>query len=675
MKRVHTVGLLQQQEAQRRLKLLGQLADAPYDYQHLRRRAKEVCIPAKVLWHWLNQYQEHQVEGLLPAEWNMDEMTANMQVQIEARLAQLASIRQVDVITPDHLRALASANHWSLRTTLRWVQRYQIGGWWGLAPRHDPEKEQSSGRHAEIPALGVLDDDALEKTFLRRGRLGKLISQTMVSRTDVARQAAKGGISPRTVWRDLHMYRQQHLAGLAPKTRSDKGSHHKITSEMIEVVRGVRFDQPGKSVRAVYETVIQKAQILGEVAPSRWQVRQICAEISQPERFLAEGRDDFFRNNCEVTRSLEPQRRKSTLIVYQIDPTRVNLLIKDLRKPSCRSKSGMVRPWLTVCFDSRSRLVLAAIFTYDHPDRYTIAAAIRDAVLAPLTSPYGGIPHEIWIDHGKELLSHHVEQLTQELSVQLHKCHRHRPQEKGLIERFFRTLNTRFWSTQPGYVGSNVVERNPHVKAVLTMQELERRFWQFIEGYHHEVHSQTQEAPLAYWKTHCYAESADPRKLDILLQEPIAHKVQRTGIHTENRVYWDKALATRVGSWVVTRAAPHYQAPEQIEVFQKRRWICTAKATDTLEEEAVGREEIVAAKHEQKAFLRGNIKHAREAVAAIDRTIAAHLQHQEHRAEPPAAAQSPRVEQHAQPVPHPVRPSDVLDAMASQQRTQPTGEQ
>jgi transposase InsO family protein len=442
---------------------------------------------------------------------------------------------------------------------------------------------------------------------------------------------------------------------------------------MIEVVRGVRFSQPGKSVRAVYETAIEKAQALGEVAPSRWQVRRICAEISKPERLLADGRDDLFRNSYEATRSLEAQRQKSRLIVYQIDPTRVNVLVKDLRKPSCRSKSGMVRPWLTVCFDSRSRLVLAAIFTYDHPNRYTIAAVIRDAVLAPKTRPYGGVPHEIWIDRGKELLSHHVEQLTQELQIQLHKCHRHRPQEKGLIERFFRTLNTRFWSTQPGYVGSNVVERNPHVKAVLTIQELEQRFWVFIEKYHQEVHSQTHEAPIEYWKKHCYAEPADLRQLDVLLQEPVPHYVQRTGIHMENRVYWNKALATRIGTWVVIRSAPHYQAPDQIEVFQKKQWLCTAKATDTLEGQAVTQEDVVAAKHDQKAFLRGDIQHAREAVRAVDRAIAAHLQQSEQETPQPSQGQLPAALAH-QPVASPSRPPDFLDEMARQTSVSNPGE-
>src|SRR5258708_38868888 len=112
MKRAGTE--LQQQEAQRRLRLLGSLVSTPYDYQQLRQRAREVCVPTKVLWTWLQHYQEQNVDGLLPSDWNLNEITARMQVIIDERLAQLAAIQQVDVITSEHMRRLATQNHWSI---------------------------------------------------------------------------------------------------------------------------------------------------------------------------------------------------------------------------------------------------------------------------------------------------------------------------------------------------------------------------------------------------------------------------------------------------------------------------------------------------------------------------------------------------------------------------------
>lgn len=203
------------------------------------------------------------------------------------------------------------------------------------------------------------------------------------------------------------------------------------------------------------------------------------------------------------------------------------------------------------------------------------------------------------------------------------------------------------------------------------MQELEKRFWEFIEGYHHEVHSQTHEAPLAYWHTHCHAEPRDPRELDILLKEPVDRKIGRTGIHYEDRLYWSPAIAKLIGTWVVIRAEPHYWAPDHIEVFYQKQWLCTAKATDLTDEQGVTREDIIAAKQAQKAFHRHNIKKAREASAATDRAIAAlakkdiaNVSPSDQPSTPPANPSKPK----------PSRPPDFLDEMAKQEFALKAGE-
>ncbi len=263
---------------------------------------------------------------------------------------------------------------------------------------------------------------------------------------------------------------------------------------------------------------------------------------------------------------------------------------------------------------------MAAVFGYDHPDRYTVAAAIREAVLTSEHKLYGGKPHEIWVDNGHELLSHHVHQLTQALHIVLHPCKPHRPQEKGIVERFFGTLNTRLWADQPGYVASNTEERNPHAKAKLTLAELEERFWNFIHQYHQEVHSETEETPLEYWEKHCYAEPADPRDLDMLLKEPDDRVVAKDGIYYRNRIYWHTMVPDLVGKHVEVRAEPIYRAPDEIEVFLDHRWMCTAKATDA---QVITQKDMGTAKREQKEHLRRGIKKAREAADLADREIAA----------------------------------------------------
>lgn len=613
-------------EKQRRLHLLGPTASAA-TYQQMQARAAETYIPLKVLWAWRRAFQQRGEEGLAPTDWKpWATLSPTVQQAITERLAQLGDLVTAPAI-PDvcnldeYIPVLAKQNQWSLRTAERWVRRYQVGGWWGLAPRHDPAKAGRMRDTAPPPALGTLDDTALEETFRRRTLLGDLATQPKVSRAEVEAQAKAVGVAPSTLWLYLKQFRDARLAGLAPRERSDKNGH-RISEQMCQIIRGVRFASMNKSVRAVYEAVRQKAEALGEPVPSEWQVRQVCAEITEPEALLAEGREDKFRNSYEVTIRMEQMRRESFLIVYQIDHTLVDVLVKDLRSATYRTKSGEIRPWLTLCIDSRSRLVMAAVFGYDHPDRYTVATAIRDAVLTSDQKLYGGIPHELWVDNGKELLAHHVHQLAQGLQFTLHPCKPHRPQEKGIVERFFGTLNTRLWAEQPGYVASNTEERDPHAKATLTLAELEQRFWAFIQKYHQEVHSETEETPLEYWARYCYAEPADPRDLDILLKEPIDRVVVREGIQYKNRIYWNAIVPELVGQHVDIRVAPIYRAPDEIEVFQGHQWMCTARATDV---QVITQRDMGTAKRTQKEHLQRGIKRAKEATEAVDREIAANL--------------------------------------------------
>ena len=630
-----------QREARRRLALLGPLATTPYDYQLLRERSRATWVPARLLWTWWNAYRQSGLDGLLPVEWTP--LDGQAEARVAERERQLGDAMEAVTITPELAKALATRNGWSARTAERWLRRYQAGGWWGLAPQHDPTKPKRQKKSAPPQALGALDDAALEETFARRSLLGALATRPEVSRAEVETLAREKNISESTLWHYLQRYRAYGLPGLAPHIRSDKGGHHGISAEMEELVRGVRYSQPGKSVRAVHAAVCERARALGEDEPSLWQVRSILAQIPKPEQMLADRLDDKFRGDYEVTRRMEHTRRASHLISYQIDHTLVDVLVKDLRSEHLQTASKMVRPWLTLCIDSRSRLVMAAVFAYDRPDRHTVAIAIREAVLVSDSKPYGGIPHELWVDNGKELLSHHVEQLTQELHILLQPCAPHRPQQKGIVERFFGTLNTRLWSTLPGYVSSNVVERNPNATAKLTLDELEELFWDFIDGYHREIHSQTGEAPLDYWNGRCYAEAADPRLLDILLKEPTERKVFKDGIHHNTRIYWNAAFATMVDERVQVREEPLYRPPDEIEVFSlEREHICTAIATDSVLGQEVTRENIIAAKHEQRRHLRQRIKQAREAVESADREIAA--SQSEKAAGPQEATQLPQGE-------------------------------
>jgi cephalosporin hydroxylase len=191
------------------------------------------------------------------------------------------------------------------------------------------------------------------------------------------------------------------------------------------------------------------------------------------------------------------------------------------------------------------------------------------------------------------------------------------------VERIFGTLNTRVWSDETGYVDSNVQKRNPHARAERTIAQLEEKLRAFIAQYNNEVHSQLKgHTPLEYWNVRCFAEPIDERDLDPLLKKSKPCMVIKPGIKYRGRLYWHRALGGYVGKQVFVRAVPSYAAPDDIEVFDRDDWVCTAFAIDSEMGKAVAAEDVRAAQREQREQAWDRIHAARDAVQQVDAEIA-----------------------------------------------------
>ena len=476
----------------------------------------------------------------------------------------------------------------------------------GNSAESEPRDNSVSG----FRDVGPLDLDDLQIMYDRRTELGDLAYKQEVSDAEVKARAMEVGKSSRTLWTWLSAFRVDGLAGLVPKKRSDAGSYHNISSDVVDLVRAIRLTHPDWSSRAVFEEAKRMLEKLGKSAPSPWQVRRICQEISPAVKVLADKRVNEFRNRYRFT-----YPREYSGVSFEMDHHRVDVLLRDMRQPKYRAANGEVRPWLTVVIDSASCRVIAYKFSYDPPDRHTDASVIRSSLIA---QP-GGIPDAILVDNGKDLVSSHVAQLVKALDIEFHICDPHQPQQRPVVERFFGTVRTRLWSTLPGYVSYNTAERNPSAKAELTLCELESKFQSFLDIYHDEVHESLSMSPNDYWDQNCHALPVmDIRLLDVLLLESVVRKVLKVGIKFGGRKYWHAELAKIVSQEVVIRADTHYEAPDEIEVYFRDRWLCTAFALDSERGRAVTRSEIAEAQRSQVNAIRSEIAHARSVLAAVE---------------------------------------------------------
>jgi putative transposase len=629
------------QEGERRLMLLGPFAEPghKYDRFEMAARARLVMVPRAVFQSWYDIYHAKGLEGL---KQDLKELSESMMEAALQRLAWLGPLAMSEYVSVADLSQVAGqlpaatndgqgdssqpeeGGDWSVYSRERWMRRFRKSGLWGLTTLSNsaleqgaPVKEKSAKRPKRD--LGALDEYDLEEMFRHRARLGDLADKKRVTRQEAQAQAASVGISTSTFWNDLRAYREDGLRGLARAARSDKGKFHIISDDMVSIVQGIRLSLADIPETRVHEIACEKAAALGEIEPTASQVRSICAAIEEPLKLLSKGHNDQFRNKYQITYPIIFEG-----VVYQIDiKDQVPVLLLDKRAPKYRTRTGEFRPYLITCLESNSGAVVARRFTYDYPDRFDIAAVLRDAFRVTGKKPCGGLPKEIWVDNGKQLIARHVQNFCKEKDVILHRCRCGNPKEKGRVERFFKTLETRLWSELDGYVGPNLQGRNPKAKAKLTLKQLVAKFDEFIEKYHAEVHSKTGQTPPDYFYEHCYAPPVDDRELDMLLKEKLPRVVLKQGISYDNRVFWHPELALIVGQQVEIRADAPYAFSDEIEVFYEGEWLCTAIDQASEAGRAVTPAVVGAAQTAQYRYLRGTIKEAREALKAADRDIEA----------------------------------------------------
>jgi len=129
------------------------------------------------------------------------------------------------------------------------------------------------------------------------------------------------------------------------------------------------------------------------------------------------------------------------------------------------------------CFlDDHSRFVTAHRWTYSE-DTLSAESALRRGILSR------GLPDTVYLDNGSSFVSKQLLRALAILGVRLVHSRPGRPQGRGKIERFFRTVRDQFLVEVRDDLGS--------------LEELERRFVAWVERvYHRRVHSETNETPL-----------------------------------------------------------------------------------------------------------------------------------------------------------------------------------
>lgn len=187
-----------------------------------------------------------------------------------------------------------------------------------------------------------------------------------------------------------------------------------------------------------------------------------------------------------------------------------------------------------------------------------------------------------------------------------------KPQGRGKIERFFRTVNEMFLCDLDGYT------RRGRWKPSLTLAQLDELFHTFLlEVYHRVAGPDAEIGPAETWEKGGFLPRmpVSLEQLDLLLiQEIRSRKIRRDGIHFHGFRYLSLTLAAYVGEDVTLRYDPRDMG--EVRVFYKDHFLCRAISAE-LAGETVPLRDIVRVRNSRRRELRAVLNSRQKAMDAL----------------------------------------------------------
>ena len=401
--------------------------------------------------------------------------------------------------------------------------------------------------------------------------------------------AEKLGLSDRSVRRLLRQLREEGVAQVVRRVRSDRGAARISEDWQKFIVQTYKDGNRGSRSLSPAQVAVRvkvRAQELGlEDYPSHMTVyrllKPLTAQGQRAKRSLG------WREDCLVLKSAEgleiPIEWSNQ--VWQVDHTRADVLVVD------QFGQLLERPWLTIVIDTYSRCIMGFHLGFDAPSAWVVCLALRHAILPKqyssayeLQGDWGtyGLPQYLYTDRGKDFRSQHLQQVASELKIV--PCLRRKPSDGGIVERPFGTFNTQFFSTLPGYVNSNVTERSPvaESEACLTLMQLEQMLVRYlVDHYNQAIDARMgNQSRIGRWEAGRIAQLPllGERELDLCLMQRDQRTVYRSGyLQFASLTYQGEHLAAYAGETVILRYNPRdittvyvYQIQDNKEVFLTR---------------------------------------------------------------------------------------------------------
>ena len=327
-------------------------------------------------------------------------------------------------------------------------------------------------------------------------------------------------ISRATILNWLTRYRNggEKIEALFPANRNDKGAHRVLDGEVVDSLVSLRRENPKLSV----PRLVEKATTSGLIPPGQ--------EISMATvyRLMRLHKSDHAQKAQDM-RKFEVQMSND---LWQSDC---------MHGPEVFHEGKSRKSYLFAFIDDHSRSIPhGQFYMAENIESYL------DCFWTALRKR--GVPRKLYVDNGPSFRSHRLQIGCASLQVGLSYARPYRPQGKGKIERFFRTVRGQFLVELP---------------RELSLEELNSRFSDYIENtYHTRQHGSTGETPLERYQKDAKALRKAPGELPEYFRKKEVRTVNNDRTVRLGGLLFEAPLGL-VGMQVTLR----FESYQRVEVF------------------------------------------------------------------------------------------------------------
>ncbi len=371
--------------------------------------------------------------------------------------------------------------------------------------------------------FGVISD-LVGAVRLDPGDMAKLIRAKGKKRYNIP-HSQRTRISESTLWRWVRLYENsgRQLSALCPGERADQGKSRRVDDETILALTRLKRQKPGVPLNRLLAEMKEKALI----TPG------IHLYESTAYRIIK-------NHGLSGRKTQTPVDRRRFEAEFPNDIWQSDVL----HGPSVEVSGRLQKAYLIAVLDDHSRLLPHAEFFLSERLESWLDV-FRQALLAR------GLPRKLYVDNGAAYSSKHLERVCASLGIALVHTPPYTPQGRGKIERFFRTVRTRFL---------------PYFRQG-SLQELNLAFDHWLRtDYHQKVHSSTGETPLARFARHLEMMRPVPPDLEDHFRKEARRRVAKDRtVSLDGRLY--EAPTRLIGEYI--QLLYHPGRPERIEIIHK----------------------------------------------------------------------------------------------------------